>query len=266
MKVDVIIFGGQSNMQGQSPTLNNPFIVKNSFEYKFLTNELVPLCDPVGENIRRDGSIGFDIDGTKPLKETLPDWLQAHALGASSFGYASLVPSFCKEYAKPTVAIHCAKGSTTIAEWSEGADGYNLLMKKAKAGILKAKENFEIDKIWFVWLQGESDQVEKNSKDYYIDAITNLKNKLKSELGIDKFGVIRVGRFTKTEADDQIINAQYRVCKTDPDFVMLTEITEQICINPDNMNPYFKGHYSETGYQKIGTAAAKGLKKWIENK
>ena len=130
MNIDVIIFSGQSNMQGQSTSLNNPFTVENGYEYKYLTNELKPLCDPVGENIRRDGSEGYPLDPNVPLKEILPDWLKAHALGASGFGYASLVPSFCKEYGKPTVAVHCAKGSTTISEWVEGSDGYNLLIKK----------------------------------------------------------------------------------------------------------------------------------------
>ncbi len=260
MNVDIIIFSGQSNMQGQSPTLNSPFIVQNCYEYKYLTDEFVPLSDPVGENIRRDGSKGIPLDPDVPLKEILPEWLRAHALGASGFGYASLVPSFCKEYGKPTVAIHCAKGSTTIAEWSEGSDGYNLLMKKAKAGVKKAKENFTVEKIYFVWLQGESDQIEGNSEEYYIKKITNLKNSLKCEVGIDKFGIIRVGRFTKTEKDDAIINAQYSVCKTDPDFIMLSEITEEICQDEQNMNPYFKGHYSEKGYAKIGIAAANGLK------
>ena len=260
MKVDVIIFSGQSNMQGQSPTLDNPFTVQNCYEYKFLTDVLVELCDPVGENVCRDGSEGFDIDGTKPLKETLPDWLSVHALGRAAEGRASLVPSFCKQYGKPAVAIHCAKGSTTIAEWSEGSDGYNLLMQKAKAGVKKSKENFDVEKIYFVWLQGESDQVEGNSEQYYIEKITSLKNALKKELGIDKFGIIRVGRFTNTEKDDAIINAQYKVCKTDPDFMMLCEITQELCKDPENMNPYFKGHYSEKGYAKIGTAAAKGLK------
>lgn len=247
-------------MQGQSPTLNNPFTVENCFEYKYLTDELTSLCDPVGENILRDASAGFDIDGTRPLKETLPVWLSAHALGRAAEGRASLVPSFCKEYGKPTVAIHCAKGSTTISEWGKGSVGYNVLINKAKVGISKAKENFTVDKIYFVWLQGESDAIAKNSTEYYEKAITDLKNSLKKELGIDKFGIIRVGRFTGTEYDDKIINAQLNVCKTDPDFVLLTEITEELCRDPQYMNPDFKGHYSEIGYAKIGTAAANALK------
>ena len=49
--MDVIIFSGQSNMQGQSETLSEHDIVKDAYEYKWLTDELVPLQNPVGENI-----------------------------------------------------------------------------------------------------------------------------------------------------------------------------------------------------------------------
>ena len=41
MNVDVIIFGGQSNMQGQSEALTNAEIVPDSYEYRYLTNKII---------------------------------------------------------------------------------------------------------------------------------------------------------------------------------------------------------------------------------
>ena len=38
--MDVIIFGGQSNMQGQSDTLTSAEVVADCYEYKFLANEI----------------------------------------------------------------------------------------------------------------------------------------------------------------------------------------------------------------------------------
>ena len=38
--MDIIIFGGQSNMQGQSEALISTEIVPNSYEYKYLTDEI----------------------------------------------------------------------------------------------------------------------------------------------------------------------------------------------------------------------------------
>ena len=40
---DVVVFGGQSNMQGQSEALSEREIVKNALEYRLLTDTFVPL-------------------------------------------------------------------------------------------------------------------------------------------------------------------------------------------------------------------------------
>ncbi len=51
-KVDLLIFSGQSNMQGQTegPCENNE-VINNCFEYKYLSDSLTPLKHPVGETI-----------------------------------------------------------------------------------------------------------------------------------------------------------------------------------------------------------------------
>ena len=41
--MDVIIFSGQSNMQGQSECLTENDVVNDAYEYKWLTDELLPL-------------------------------------------------------------------------------------------------------------------------------------------------------------------------------------------------------------------------------
>ncbi|MBR3895125.1 MAG: hypothetical protein IKJ35_08280 [Clostridia bacterium] len=47
--MDVIIFSGQSNMQGQSERLSENDVVNDAYEYKWLTDELLPLQNPVGK-------------------------------------------------------------------------------------------------------------------------------------------------------------------------------------------------------------------------
>ena len=42
-KADIIIFGGQSNMQGQTESLSEDEIVGNAYEYKYLSNSLALL-------------------------------------------------------------------------------------------------------------------------------------------------------------------------------------------------------------------------------
>lgn len=259
MQTDILIFGGQSNMQGQTeariPTENNGRML----EYKYLSDTFVALCDPVGEDIRYDGTPGYAV--TKEGNSRA--WLAAHVTGSSCYGNTNLVPAFCRAYSDLTgrraIAVHCAKGSTVIAQWIPGTQGYAILKEKAHAAVTKAKEQFEIGKVFFVWLQGESDAIEGNSKDYYKEKITALAAALKRDVGIEKFGTIRVGRFTNDDRDLEIISAQDEICRENTDFLMLTEAAVELNEQARFMNPEVKGHYSARGLIRLGTEAAKTL-------
>ena len=262
-KIDIIVFSGQSNMQGQAERLSETDVVSNAHEYRYLTNEIKPLSNPVGETVRFDGSAGEDLSPDVPLRLVLKDWLAAHVVGASAYGYTNLVPEFCRAYTEKTerevLAVHAAKGSTEIAYWMPDGEAYAFLVKKARAAIAKAKENCEIGRIFFVWLQGESDAVAGNSKEYYKESITALCRALKNDIGIEKFGIIRVGRFTRSERDDEIINAQIEVSRENSDFLMLTDICQRLPDMEGYMNPTVPGHYSAKGYEAIGRAAGESL-------
>lgn len=82
---------------------------------------------------------------------------------------------------------------------------------------------------------------------------------LKRDIGIDSFGVIRVGRFTNDCRDDEIICAQNEICAENKDFLMLTDIAVDLNKQCDCMNPNFQGHYSAKGLERLGCAAAKTL-------
>ena len=247
--MDVIIFSGQSNMQG-STAQKGSYRAENCLEYKFLTDQFVSVVDPVGEDI-----------GDK-------------LLCAPARGCGSLVPSFCKAYAKKkgsAIAIHCAKGNTSISEWKKGTERYSALVEKARKGIIRAKENFEVDKVYFVWLQGESDALNKNTEDGYLESLVQLKNDLKDDLKIDKFGIIKVGYFAEfvpwkpdanRENDETIMLAQERAAKEDKDFIILTDICAKLsrkskCLNPQEHGP----HYNNKALALIGKKAGKTLSK-----
>ena len=120
--MDVIIFSGQSNMQG-STAQQGTSTAENCLEYKFLTDDFLTVKDPVGEDI------GKDINGDFLLK-------------APANGCGSLVPAFCKAYSKKkgsVVAIHAAKGNTSIAEWAKGTSRYKALVEKARKGIVDVR-------------------------------------------------------------------------------------------------------------------------------
>lgn len=258
---DLIIFCGQSNMEGETEGMPQDLsAVENAYEYKFLTDEIVPLKHPVGENIGHDGRL-FDIE-----KHPDFDYQMAHgALFGPYMGHANMVPSFAKAYTlrskRQMIAVHTAKGSTCIDYWLKGEKGYAMLVKKTLAAIEKANP----EHIYFVWLQGESDAIRGLSKEEYKSKLIQLFSDLKTDAGVEKFGIILVGRFTDDDRDFEIINAQKEVCAETDGFVMLTAITEEIIDNPMFMRADLHGHYNIKGQELIGNLSGNMLGRIVCN-
>ena len=263
MMTDVILFCGQSNMQGQAEVLLERDVNENAFEYKLLCDSIVPLVDPVGENIRTDYTEGQTFYEGMVLR----DWLDSHIAGSAVYGNTTLVPHFCDTYTSLTgrraVAVHVAKGSTEISYWVPGTPAYELLVKKAKAAIARTREQFGECRVFLAWLQGESDAVFKRSRAYYTEQITKLAHSLKEDVGLEKFGIIRVGKFTMDERDDEIIGAQDDVCEKDDSFIMLTRISEKLISDPTVMHPTVRAHYGSRGLKILGDEAGKTLAKYV---
>ncbi|MBE7090670.1 MAG: sialate O-acetylesterase [Clostridiales bacterium] len=244
----LIIFAGQSNMQGQCEAPAITTRVENAYEYRLLTDEIRPLTAPVGENI----AVGGD-ELQIPNWQDVPAILNGSTLLAPVDGNANMVPAFMQAFirktGKPALAVHTAKGSTQIDYWLKGNTGFSALMKKAKAAIDKAHPKH----VYLVWLQGESDAIAGVKEQEYYEKLILLKNQLKEDLGLEKFGVIRVGVFTMNSADEEIMRAQSHACQTDSDLIMLTEIAKELFNSPRYMNPFAHGHYSAEGMEILGT-------------
>ena len=253
-------------MQGQSETLTSTEIIPNAFEYRYLESKIVPLKNPVGEDITFDKMQGYRFDNGIDQRE----WLNLHVTGGACYGHTNLVPEFCRSYTETTgnkvLAVHIAKGSTVISDWLPGCAGYEIIVKKACAAIKTVKSQQNVDRVFFVWLQGESDAISGNSKDYYKQKITELCKALKRDIGIEKFGIIRVGRFTNDERDLEIISVQNEVCIENADFLMLTEIATELNTQKEYMNPFVSGHYSAKGLEKLGMDAGKNLGIFVKTK
>ncbi len=262
MMKDILIFGGQSNMMGQSERLLHGEPLADALEYRYLTDSLIPLKNPCGEDIRTDGTEGF------PYYNGVADWHAVHTLGSACYGNTTLVPAFCEAYQReadqrgcrvPTVAVHAAKGATDITYWMPGTAAYSLLLRKAKGALACAGESRHR---YFVWLQGESDAILSRSAEEYKALLSRFGHGLREELALDAFGIIRVGRFTGDARDDEILRAQDEICREDPFFVMLTEVAAAYCVDPlyaEMMNPHVAGHYSAAGLESLGALAGKAL-------
>ena len=253
--MDMIIFSGQSNMQGQtrSGVALDKTPISGALEYRFLTDNLVPLAHPVGESIEHTGE-GFG----RGKYSDVNVMLENAALLAPVFDF-NMVPSFCKSYIEKTgrevLAVHTAKGSTQIEYWIPGNPGYTMMKKKVNAAMAKVKP----ERVYFVWLQGESDAIFKTTKAEYKEMLIKLNDAIKKDFGVEKFGMILVGQFTDDERDFEIIDAQKEVCAENDDFLMLTTITEDIIHDEKFMNPEEHGHYDIAVQELIGKLAGETL-------
>ncbi len=252
--MDLIIFSGQSNMQGQTECL--PYdnsAVNDAFEYRFADNTLIPLRHPVGENLDTNGHL------FRPDFNDIPGTIEKSTLLGAWENHANMVPEFCRSYiavtGKQVTAVHAAKGSTTIDYWLKGNLGYSFLYQKSFAAIQKVNP----EHIFFVWLQGESDAIAGTGKECYKQKLLQLNSDLQKDLHIENFGIILVGRFTGDERDDCIIHAQKEICAENKDFLMLTTVTEQLTQIQKFMNPFVGGHYNCQGQEIIGAFAGHTL-------
>ena len=224
--------------------------VKNAYEYRFLEDKIIPLAHPVGESME-EGPLNAPIGG------------------------CSILPAFCRQYTersgREVIAIHTASGGTAISQWLPGMPLYRVAMNKITAGLERIKREYNVEHIYLVWLQGESDALNQLSEDKYIARLVYFKNVLKNKIGIEKFCLIRVGYFARTAPwvkedplikmrwDEVIMDAQDRAVALDPDFVMLTRICKEISIDEENFNKKDIGHYNNASLERIGNEAGIAL-------
>lgn len=273
--MDIIIFSGQSNMVGETECLSETETVDNAWEYRFLTDELLPLHNPVGENIGHNYEemiFSESIAGAQ--------WNNSIILEGSCRGNTNMVPSFARAYIAETghqiTAVHAAKGSTYISDWLPGSESYNAIICKYKAAVKKIGAD-NVDNVFIVWLQGESDMLRGTAKNQYKEALLVLKNALLRDTGAKAFGIIRVGQFAvyagwinmtteqRIENDRAIVEAQEEICNEDKDFLLLTRITQELLTGDKKyVNPNVGGHFSALGLETLGNAAGKNLGEWVK--
>ena len=235
--MDVLIFGGQINKQGQTESCPPHSPVPGAYEYRHASGSLLPLAHPVGENF-------------------------GELLLAAHEGHGSLVPAFCRAYLAAqggeATAVHAAKGATVIADWAPGSERYRFALEKIRAGISLGRG--AAGRVFYIWLQGESDALAGTSEEEYLRALVAYKNALKRDAGIEKFAIIRVGFFTGREAPDlRIMLAQERAAASDGDFLVLTRSCAALSRDPAFLNPFAAGHYGNAGMETIGAEAGAAL-------
>lgn len=251
--VDFFMMSGQSNMQGQSegPPEPPPKLLDgvSAWEYHHLSGTLIPVAHPSGEDIIRNG--------------------EALLLGAHQ-GFGGLLPDFASAYAHASghnaCYAHCAKGATTMAEWQKGTARFACAVEKALGALkLLEKEEYSVQNACLVWLQGESDGIINTGKDEYARLLLRFWQDLKKEVPLKKFLIIRVGYFHHFPCEP-IMQAQEKLCQTQPDFHMISRLASTFTVENGLMQgetaPY---HYTNRGYAVIGADAGKNAALLLKN-
>ncbi len=282
-KTDIVLFLGQSNMQGETEILSECKEVPGAYEYRYLTDSLVPLCNPVGEDIRPDMTAGYpSASKTDDSPDYTRNWLKAHIFGASDAGHTNMVPSFARAYTEATgrnfVAVHAAKGSTCIADWLPGTAAFSGIVTKAEAALEKVgKEN--IGHFFAVWYQGESDSLAQTTKEEYKKSLFLLKKALFEALPLEKFGIILVGHFAALanwlviphsialSFDEAIRSAQREAVFEDDDFILVSELVNDLLYGDKKYrNPNVAGHLGALGQEALGRDAGANLARFATEK
>lgn len=238
-QVDVVLFTGQSNMVGRETSKYSVSIEEGkAFEYKFLSDSLVPVANPVGETF---GSVEV------------------------SSG-SSIVPQFCADYVSSTgrniVAVHVARGGRAISYFTQQGAIYADIVRKYSACIdyLENSDGYEVGRRFYVMFQGESDTNSTASQDYY-DSYMSFHNGLKDAIGTEFGAQIYIGR-NSTEDKAGILrinNVKKQLAEDNEDII--------IC-NKENATYYYDNpqyllsdniHYTASGLKKIATDSCRSI-------
>ncbi len=67
--------------------MSNTEIITDYYEYKFFTDEIIPLKNPIGEDITFDKTQGYRFENGVNQQE----WLNLHVAGSVCYGHTNLV-------------------------------------------------------------------------------------------------------------------------------------------------------------------------------
>lgn len=175
--VELIIFAGQSNMAGRGTAALAPKITKaQAWEFRAVSDptKLYPLTEQFG------------------YLENNPAGIWEPGMKTGSM-VTSFVETYLNDSEKNVVALSASKGGSSILEWQPGTPYYRDLLErihKAKNWLTQA--GCQIERVTFLWLQGETDGDLKRSAEEYQGLATTFFKRL-LEKDVDEIFVLEIG-------------------------------------------------------------------------
>ena len=242
VKVDLIIFSGQSNMSGSGgDAVQAPALLDGAGgEFRAISDPtcLYTIIEPFGFYENTDViNDGYAKRGTL---------------------VTSFINAYYQETGIPVVAVSAARNGTSSAYWATVAVREDLLYRYRTAKEWLNNNGYEIRYQFIVFLQGENDVIEKTPIDQYLSNMYLVSESLYQE-GLNQFFMIRIGG-TKTDPDafSQLVAVQTELCRTNPKFMLASTVLSAYT-GKDMTDTY---HYSQQVLNDLGDDAGTNCGKY----
>lgn len=240
-EVDLIFFMGQSNMSGcGGDAAKAPSVIPGAgYEYRAVSDpfSIHEIREPFGFSEFVIGGICDTFDGKK----------------------GSMVSSFINEYYEQTghtvVAVSASAGATTTQDWLSQGFVTDLSLRVKNAHDYLNNNGYTVNNRYVVWLQGESDALERVNGDTYETNMDNIIRPLFIE-GFTKVFIITPGR-TKSNRNffNEIIDAQLDMCKKSDYYALASTMLSNI--STDYMVDEW--HYNQDVLNLLGRETAQSV-------
>ena len=216
--------------------------------------------DTTGYPVPSVKSLMFDTtDGTiKPITQSMPS-----SSGEASTGHAWC--AFANEWyrlsGRGSVVLNAAKGAQSLDQLVKGTSTYTAMVAAvASAKARMATQGMTLGNVYVIFHQGEADQLSETPFDTYSTALTTMIDNLRTDLAMTRFGNCTVGCPTNRQEYTwaTIQNSQKYTVNRRTNAVTVFDGCPAFLLSDGNIGA--EGvHYTQQGYNTMGTGAARGL-------
>lgn len=238
--VELIIFAGQSNMAGRGTAALAPKITKErAWEFRAVSDptKLYPLTEQFG------------------YLENNPAGIWEPGMKTGSM-VTSFVEMYLTDSEKTVVALSTSKGGSSITEWQPGSAYYRDLLErihKAKSWLTQA--GYQVERVTFLWLQGETDGDLKRSADEYQGLATTFFKRL-LEKDVDEIFVLEIGN----QRDEPDLYLPIRQAQRNLGALeRVTFVPTSLASMRENGHMIDLFHYDQYAYNLLGKEVAQAL-------
>ncbi len=248
--VDLVIFAGQSNMAGRGDAQEAPECLPGAgYEYRAVSAPecLIPISEPFG------------------LGEDREDGLSDRTEDGGTKRSGSMVTALVNEYYRQTgriiVGVSASKGGTSTDEWKKSYISDAVSRLKSARKYLSDHQT-EVENIYVVWSQGETDGDHQVTGEIYKENTLELMEQFK-KAGVSHCFLVQTGHFNyilhgeKGKEWDKryeiIRRAQEELCHSSAFFTLAASFEPYVSLMRDSF------HYFQKAYDEVGTLCGKAM-------